>query len=527
MATFQNLKQDLPASIVVFLVAVPLCLGIALASGAPLFAGIISGIIGGLIIGALSGSQLSVSGPAAGLTAVVLNGQQTLGSFEALLVATALAGLIQLVLGFIRAGSITAFFPSPVIKGMLAGIGLIIIFKQIPHAVGYDADWEGDLSFMQEGGTNTLTALGQMFNYVVPGALVIGLISFAIMLVWRIPALQRLSFFKNVPAPLVVVIVGILAKLGFDQYFTALAIADSHLVELPVASSGEELAGLLRFPDFGALTRVDTYVIAFTIAIVASLETLLCIDAIDKIDPERRVSPPNRELRAQGVGNLLSGLIGGLPITSVIVRSSTNLSFGAKTKLSAILHGAFLLLTVLLIPNILNLIPLASLAAILIMVGYNLTNPALYQDYWRKGFDQFLPFAATAFAIFFTDLLTGIGIGLAVGLFFVIKTNYHSAIQVSNQGKNYLISFKKDVSFLNKNELQKALDSIPENAYLLIDGRNAQYIDSDIYEMLDDFQTTAQYRNIQLEMQRLRSTPNHLFTGTKTKNQSKELDDAQ
>ncbi len=527
MINRSTLKKDIPSSVVVFLVAVPLCLGIALASGAPLFAGIISGIIGGLLIGTLSGSQLSVSGPAAGLTAVVLNGQNTLGSFEALLVATALAGIIQVILGFIKAGSITAFFPSPVIKGMLAGIGLIIIFKQIPHAVGYDADWEGDLSFMQEGGTNTLTALAQMFNYVIPGALFIGAISFAILLIWRIPALKKQSFFKTVPAPLVVVIVGILAKLSFDKFFPSLAIARSHLVELPVASGWEGLAGLLRYPDFQALGNVDTYVVAFTIAIVASLETLLCIDAIDKIDPERRTSPPNRELKAQGAGNLLSGLIGGLPITSVIVRSSTNLSFGAQTKKSAIMHGAFLLLTVLLIPNILNMIPLASLAAILIMVGYNLTNPALYKDYWRKGFDQFLPFAATAFAIFFTDLLTGIAIGLAVGVFFVIKTNFHSAIQVSNQGNNYLISFKKDVSFLNKNELQKALDSIPENAYLLIDGRNAQFIDSDIYEMLDDFQTTAQHRNIRLEMQRLRSTPNHLFTKNKTKNQSKPLENAQ
>ena len=526
MNKLYTLKQDLPASIVVFLVAVPLCLGIALASGAPLFAGIISGIIGGLLIGVLSGSQLSVSGPAAGLTAVVLNGQDTLGSFEALLVATALAGIIQLILGFIKAGSITAFFPSPVIKGMLAGIGLIIIFKQIPHAVGYDADWEGDLSFMQEGGTNTITALAQMFNYVIPGALVIGAISFAVLLIWRIPAFKQKTFFKTVPAPLVVVIVGILAKLSFDKFFPSLAIAQSHLVELPVANGWGEISGLLRYPDFQALANGDTYVVAFTIAIVASLETLLCIDAIDKIDPERRTSPPNRELKAQGAGNVLSGLVGGLPITSVIVRSSTNLSFGAQTKKSAIIHGAFLLLTVLLIPNILNMIPLASLAAILIMVGYSLTSPALFQDYWQKGIDQFLPFAATAFAIFFTDLLTGIAIGMAVGIFFVIKTNFHSAIQVSNYGNNYLIAFKKDVSFLNKNELQKALNDIPENTYLLIDGKNAEYIDSDIYEMLDDFLITAKYKNIEVEMQKLGSVPNQLFGKAQTEQQPNQISNA-
>ncbi len=477
----------------------------------PLFAGIISGIIGGIIIGALSGSQLSVSGPAAGLTAVVLNGLDTLGSFEALLVATALAGVVQVILGFVRAGSITAFFPSPVIKGMLAGIGLIIIFKQIPHAVGYDADWEGDLSFFQEGGENTLSALVQMFNYLVPGALVIGIISFAILLTWRIPALQKQTFFKTVPAPLVVVIVGILVKLGFDNFFPSLAITDSHLVTLPVANNWGEISDLLRFPDFAALANVDTYVIALTIAIVASLETLLCIDAIDKIDPNRRISPPNRELKAQGAGNLLSGLIGGLPITSVIVRSSTNLSFGAQTKKSAILHGIFLLLTVLLIPNILNMIPLASLAAILIMVGYNLTNPALYMEYWTKGVDQFLPFAVTAIAIFFTDLLTGIAIGLAIGIFFVVKTNFHSAIKFSKRGNHFLILFKKDVSFLNKNELLNVLKSIPDNSYVLIDGKNAEYIDSDIYEMIEDFKITAEHKNIHLEIKRMRSALNQLF----------------
>lgn len=521
MYDFRDLKHDLPASIVVFLVAVPLCLGIALASGAPLFAGIISGIIGGIVIGTLSNSQLSVSGPAAGLTAVVLNGINTLGSFEALLIATALAGVFQVALGFMRAGSITAFFPSPVIKGMLAGIGLIIILKQIPHAVGYDADFEGDLSFFQPGGENTFSALITMFDYVVPGALIVGILSFAILLFWRIPALQRIQFFRVIPAPLIVVITGILVNLGFGAFYPSLEISKSHLVTLPVADSFDELKGLITYPDFSALKNLDTYVIAMTIGLVASLETLLCIDAVDKIDPYRRISPTNRELKAQGAGNMVSGLIGGLPITSVIVRSSTNVNFGGKTKASTILHGSFLLLTVLMIPGILNMIPLASLAAILIMVGYNLTNPALYKQYYAKGMDQFLPFAITAFAILFTDLLTGIAIGMVIGLLFVIKTNFHSSFRVSSHNNSYLIQFKKDVSFLNKNELKKALDRIPENASVLIDGRDAEFIDADIFEILEDFKITAKHKNINLELKRLRSQSNELFPKNENTRQPK------
>jgi MFS superfamily sulfate permease-like transporter len=493
-------EHDGPAGTVVFLVALPLCLGIALASGAPLFAGIIAGIIGGIVVSVLSGSQVSVSGPAAGLAVIVATAIQNLGSYQVFLVAVALAGVIQFLLGLIRAGVIADYVPNSVIKGMLAAIGVVIILKQIPHALGRDKDFEGDQSFLQQAGDNTLVDIAKSVMSASPGAICIALVSLLVLIYWDQVAAKGGRFLRLVPGPLIVVLLGVGINQAFGFIFPQWKITDpEHLVSLPVSDSMRGFFGHFMLPDFSALTNQRVWVSAATIAVVGSLETLLNLEAADRLDPYHRISPPNRELRAQGVGNLISGLIGGLPITSVVVRTSANVFAGARTWMSAFIHGILLLLSTLLIPGFLNLTPLACLAAILIVVGYKLTKPALYKQMHALGLDQFLPFLVTVVAIVFTDLLTGVLVGMTIGLFFVIRANHHEAITVVCQDNFYMMRFNKDASFVNKNEFRSKLRRIPDNSHVILDGTKALYIDRDIFEAAEDFQKLAPYKNITFE----------------------------
>jgi carbonic anhydrase len=497
------LRQDFRGGLVVFLVAVPLCLGIALASGAPLFSGIIAGIVGGLIVGSLSGSQLSVAGPAAGLTTIVLSSIEKLGQFDAFLLAVAIAGVIQIVLGLVKAGGISHFFPSAVIKGMLAAIGLTLILKQIPHALGYDEDAEGEFEFLQKDGENTLSEILRAFSNPNATAIVIAVVAAAIMLLWDRPAIKKNKVLGTLPGPLVVVVAGVLINELFRRLVPGMVLDGNHLVQLPKADEVGGVFNLITFPDFKQYANPQVYISAVTIAIVASLETLLNVEAADKLDPLKRNSPPNRELMAQGVGNLASGLIGGLPVTSVIVRSSVNIMSGSRTKMAAIIHGVLLLVCVLLIPGILNLIPLSALAAILILTGYKLAKFGLFQDMYKQGFTQFLPFIVTIIAILFTDLLIGIGIGLVVGIFFILRENYrssHGGFQRESVGggERIRINLSQHVSFLNKAGIAEMLDNLPENTTVEIDGTQSAYIDHDILETLENFRDTAKRRNIRL-----------------------------
>jgi MFS superfamily sulfate permease-like transporter len=495
-----NLRYDLPASLVVFLVAVPLCLGIALASNAPLFSGIIAGIVGGIVIGILSGSEISVSGPAAGLAVIVATSIEKLGSFEVFLVAVCLSGIIQLVLGYLRAGIIGNYFPSSVITGMLTAIGIVIILKQVPHAVGWDKDYEGDFGFF-ESDSNTFLTLFYSLRAVQPAALVIMVVSLSLLAIWETPKIKKHKVLKLIPAPLLVVMLGIFINELFKSFAPELALTsqEGHLVTIPAVPISE-LPNHLSSPDFSALLKKDVYIVALTLAIVGSLETLLSIEAADKLDPFKRISDTHRELRAQGIGNFVSGLLGGLPITAVIVRSSANVYAGARTRTSTITHGLLLLFSVLLIPELLNLIPLSSLACILIMVGYKLAHYGLFVRMYQSGRDVFLPFIVTVLAVVFTDLLIGIAIGSMVGLFFVLRANHHSATILVNDGDMYLLKFNKDMSFVNKAELKAALSHIPDNARLYIDGTRAMFIDHDIYDIINDFQSSASLRGIQVEL---------------------------
>ena len=497
---FSNLKDDLPASLVVFLVAMPLCLGIALASGAPLFSGIIAGIVGGIVVGAISGSQLGVSGPAAGLAVIVLTAIQDLGAYEIFLVAVVIGGILQLILGFLKAGIIGYYFPSSVIKGMLAGIGIIIILKQIPHAVGYDMDYEGSLAFNQPDGHNTFSELFYMFQAISPGALIISLISMAILILWEQPFMKSKGFTKIVQGPLVVVISAIV--LGLIIQTTPYALKAEQMVSIPVADSISGFFSQFTFPDFSHLTNPAVYITGITIAVVASLETLLCLEATDKLDPYKRVSPANLELKAQGIGNILSGLIGGLPITQVIVRSSTNIQSGGKSKASAIFHGFLLILSAMLIPNILNLIPLASLAAILFLVGYKLAKPVLFKEMYGAGKEYFIPFMVTILGIVFTDLLMGIGLGMVVAIFYVLYKNYQKPylLDVSEDGSVIRLELSEDVTFLNKANILKTLNQMPNDTKVIIDASRCVEIEHDVNEIIDDFVEGAQYKNIEVEV---------------------------
>lgn len=506
-----NLSHDIPAALVVFLVALPLCLGIALASGAPLFSGLIAGVVGGIVAGSLSGSSLSVSGPAAGLATIVFAAIQELQSFPLFLLAVFLAGIIQVVLGLVRAGTIGHFFPVSVIKGMLAAIGLILILKQIPHALGYDADYEGDESFFQSDNENTFTEIIRSFDYLTPGAIVVSLVSLFILVSWTSRFVKQFRWTSYVPGPLVVVVLGIALNALFVNFVPELAIQSTHLVDLGGFDGMSSLTSVIQLPDFGGLTDPRVYRIAVTIAIVASIESLLSIEATDKLDPYRRITPLNRELRAQGVSNMLSGFLGGLPVTAVIVRSSANIIAGARTKTSAILHGVFLVAVVLAAPGLLQQIPLASLAGVLLLVGYKLNTPELYRQTYRKGLDQFLPFLVTIIAILFTDLLVGISIGLLVSLFFVLKSNFRTAVLVVSDEAQYLVKFTKDVSFLHKAQLRRVFEQIPMNSKVVIDGTKCQFIDADIVETIEDFVQSAPAKDIEVELKKTSGASTALF----------------
>jgi len=496
---FRHMKDDIPAGIVVFLVALPLCLGIALASGAPLFSGLIAGLVGGLVVSWLSGSQLSVSGPAAGLTVIVFNAIEKLGNFQGLLVACVLAGILQLALGYLRAGIIGAFFPSSVIKGMLAAIGLILIIKQIPHATGYDTSYEGDESYMSETAESSFFELFDAFNNVSAGAIITSSIALLILLIWELPWFKKQLLLKFIPGPLVAVVWGISYNLLASKFEPSWAISAKHMVSLPVSARASDFFNNLMFPDFSYLANPQVYIVAVTLAIIASLETLLSLEATDKLDPLKRLAPTNRELKAQGVGNILSGLLGGLPITAVIVRSSANINAGGQTSLSCFTHGVCLLVSVMFFAYYLNYIPLACLSAILLHTGYKLAKPALFAEFYHKGMSQFLPFVITVISILVTDLLKGMAIGMIIGLFFVIKANYHASITLTQDGTHYLLSLNKDVSFLNKALLRKFILSIPEQSTVIIDASKAKFIDHDILETIEDFLSTAPDDNIKVE----------------------------
>jgi MFS superfamily sulfate permease-like transporter len=487
----------------VFLVALPLCLGIALASGAPLFAGIITGIVGGVVVAWASGSQLSVSGPAAGLTVIVLNAIDKLGSFQALLLSVVIAGGLQLVLGFLQAGVIGAYFPSAVIKGMLAAIGLILILKQIPHAVGYDADFEGNEAYSQPDGHTTFSELAYSLEAISPGAVIVSVVAIGIMLLWETSLFKRNAVLGLIPGPLVAVLWGVAYNLLTMKFAPAYAIAQEHLVKLPEIQGVQGFFQQFTFPDFTQWANPEVYTVAVTIAIIASLETLLSLEAADKIDPLKRVAPTNRELKAQGLGNLISGAIGGLPMTAVIVRSSANVNAGGRTKVACFTHGVLLLLSVMFITEYLNLIPLACLAAILLLTGYKLAKPKLFKEMYAKGASQIVPFVVTIVAILMTDLLKGIAVGMVVGLYYVIRSNFHAAITLTRHGNNYLLRLHKDVSFLNKALLRRYLDSVEENGYVIIDASRAQFIDQDILETIYDFVAAASDDNITVELKNL------------------------
>lgn len=502
----QILRHDLPAGIVVLFVAVPLCLGIALASGAPLFSGLIAGIIGGIVVGSLSGSALGVSGPAAGLAVIVFEAIQQLGSFPTFLLAVVLAGLIQIGLGVARAGVLGYFFPSAAIKGMLSGIGLLIVLKQIPHALGWDSDPEGDFSFFQRDGETTLSSLLQAVEHIEPSALLVSSIALAILILWERVMAPRARIFQLVQGPLVAVAFGVAFQLGATYFAPEWAFSREHLVDVPVAQSFAELRAQFVGPDWSQLGNPAVYTLAVTLAVVASLETLLCLEATDKLDPEKRVTPANRELLAQGAGNMLSGLVGGLPVTQVIVRSSANIQSGGRSKASTIIHGVLLLIFSIALPHVLNLIPLSVLASILLVVGYKLAKPSLFVTMYRLGPTQFAPFVVTIVGILATDLLTGVIMGLAVAIIVILHRNYLNSHFLHAEtrdapGTNHQVRIRlsEEVTFLNRGAILRELSRIPDGSDVVLDLSSTFSIDHDVVEILQDFEASARNRNIRVE----------------------------
>jgi carbonic anhydrase len=522
-----KLKNDIPASIVVFLVALPLCLGVALASGAPLLSGVISGIIGGIVVGILSQSHASVSGPAAGLAAVVLASISQLEKYEVFLLAVCIAGLIQLIAGIAKMGFIANFMPTNVIKGLLAAIGIILVLKQIPHAVGFDRDAEGEFSFIQPDGETTFSELLNIFNYFSWGAIIISGLSIFAMLFWDKTPMKKIKF---LPASLFVVVLGVLLNLFFHKFFPGLAINQEHLVNIP---KFDGIDSLITMPDFNSIGNYEVWTVALTIAIVASIETLLNLEAVENLDPHKRVASPNKEMVAQGIGNFATGLIGGIPITSVIVRSSVNINAGAETKMSAILHGIFLLLSLLLLSPVLNLIPLASLASILLLTGYKLAKVSLFRDMYSKGLNQFIPFAVTVVAIVFTDLLIGVLIGSAFSIFYILKRNFKNAYHFNREtfhtGDIITMRLSEEVSFLNKASIKQTLSEIPENSTINIDASNCMYIDYDVVEVIKDFiGVQAKEKNIKATIQGFKlfyqeDVPQHVESKHKPINETVKL----
>lgn len=501
---FKHIKNDLPASVVVFFVALPLCLGIALASGAPLFSGLIAGIIGGVLVGGLSDSKIGVSGPAAGLAAIVLTAIGTLGGFENFLVAVVLGGVIQVIAGFLKAGIIGYYFPSSVIKGMLTGIGIIIILKQIPHFFGYDADPEGDFAFFQVDGQNTFSEILKTADNISLGATIVGFIGLGILILWNNVLSKKGKLFQIIQGPLVAVVIGILYYFVTNDS-SKYGIIDTNMVNVPVPDSFNSFLGQFSFPNFNALSNPQVWITGFTIALVASLETLLCVEATDKLDPHKNVTPTNKELLAQGTGNIISGLIGGLPITQVIVRSSANIQSGGRTKLVAIIHGLLLLISVILIPTLLNKIPLSVLAAILLVVGYKLAKPTIFKEMVQLGWKQWIPFTVTVIGIVFTDLLIGIGLGLVVGIIVILIKSFQNShflhIEDKSNGKHKIkMTLAEEVTFFNKGAILKELDSLPRDTFLEIDVRKTRFLDYDIIEILQDFALKAKERDIDIQL---------------------------
>lgn len=483
---FAYFKKDALAGLIVFLIALPLCLGIAQASGAPLFSGVVAGIVGGIVIGFLSGSQLSVVGPAAGLTAIVLAAINDLGAFDIFLCAVVAAGFFQIILGILKAGSISNYIPSSVIEGMLAGIGLTIIFKQIPDAVGYRKDTTAVMSDADDG--FHFDFINNAVHHIELGALMIALIGLAILIMWQTKWFRKVQL---IPSGLLVVVLGVVINALLISNGSAHALEDTHLVSLPVASSAAEFFGHFTFPNLNGFARMDVWLTGATIAAVASIETLLCIEATDKLDPLKRYTPTNRELRAQGIGNIVSGLVGGLPVTSVIVRSSANINAGARTKLSTIIHGILLLVCAASIPWLLNLIPKAALAAILIFTGYKLCNPKVFKHMWKGGWTQFIPFLVTALCVFGIDLLKGVGIGLAISIFYILRQNiripFYYVRNSFKTGDVVKLTLAQEVSFLNKASIMETLNNIPEGSSIIIDASQTEYIDFDVLDIIREF----------------------------------------
>ena len=515
---FTHFRDDLPASIVVFFVAIPLCLGIALASGAPLFSGLIAGIIGGIVVGSISGSQVGVSGPAAGLAAIVLTAITNLGGFENFLLAVVLCGIIQVLLGAFKAGIIGYYFPSSVIKGMLTGIGIIIILKQIPYFFGYNSTVKNEFALFEVGDDVIFSTVLNSINHISLGPTLIAFISIVILVLWNSVLSKKAKIFQLIQGPLVAVIVGIIF-FALNKNSQLFGFSANQLVAVPVPQDTSSFLAQFSFPNFAAITNSQVWVIAFTIAIVASLETLLCVEATDRLDPEKRITPTNRELFAQGTGNILSGLIGGLPITQVIVRSSANIQSGNKTKMSAIIHGLFILVSVVLIPRLLNMIPLSVLAAILFVVGYKLAKPALFVSIYKLGWKQFIPFVTTVVGIIFIDLLVGLGLGLMVGVAVVLIKSYQNShflhIEAGTSHKDKVkMTLAEQVTFFHKGAILKELDNLKENSSVELDVRKTRYLDNDIIEILDDFSFKAKLRNISIKLISERGTaeniPNYL-----------------
>jgi MFS superfamily sulfate permease-like transporter len=498
---FANLRSDFASGLVVFLVALPLCLGIAMASGAPLFSGIIAGIVGGILVGYLSRSHLSVSGPAAGLTSIMLSAVSDLGAFELVLTAGLIAGAIQLLLGFLKAGSISNYIPTNVIEGMLAGIGIVIILKQLPHAVGYDKDFEGDESFFEMDGGNTISTLLSAFDYVQLGSILVTAASLAILIGWDKVKSPKL---KMIPGALIAVVTGVGLNFFFAATGSALEIKSEHLVSLPVPTDFDEFRKILASPDLSGIYNAQVWVIAATIAVVASIETLLCIEAADRMDKQKRYTNTNTELKAQGVGNIVSALLGGLPMTSVVVRTSANANAGAKSKMSTIIHGALLLICALSIPGLLNRIPLATLAAILLLVGYKLAKPATVMHFWRRGKYQFIPFVVTVVGVVYS-LLAGVALGIAISIIFVLKGNlkraYHFRKEKYEDGDIIHIHLAQEVSFLNKAAIKETLLQVPENSRVVIDASDTVYIAHDVLDLIKEFKETRKHgENIRVKL---------------------------
>lgn len=500
---FKYLKNDIPSGIVVSLVALPLCLGIALASGAPPFAGLISGIVGGIVVGSFSRSQLGVSGPAAGLAVIVLDAITNLNSYELFLSAVVIAGVMQLLLGFARGGFIAYYFPSSVIHGMLAGIGILIFLKQIPHAFGDDRDYEGDYEFIQADNENTFTEIMHMFEYASVSVMSVTIVSLLILLLWETKFIKKLSFSKLVPPQLLVVIMGILMSV-FYQGKEGLEITGDHLVQMPVAENFQGFISNFTFPDWSGLTNKQVWITALIIAVVASLETLLSVEATDKQDPQKRITPTNRELKAQGIGNLVSGLIGGIPVTQVIVRSSANLQAGGKSKFATIFHGTLLLAMVVIIPGVLNLIPKAALAAILFVIGFKLAKPALFKKMYKQGLEQFIPFVVTIVGMLLTDLLIGVGLGMGVAIIAILYNNfkipYHLTKDKEGDRDRVHIYFPTDVTFLNKASVMNLFNEVEDGSIVEVDCTDMHYIHYDVLELIRDFKVNAKSRGIEFRL---------------------------